>query len=441
MSNKPKRRSDKFWERFFDDYNLENHFQYLNTFYVSTDDIKSYGEEPRLVSKFDHKNNLPYIFNQYNLGILPNSRKGYVIGKFDLYEKLNYKFSNNDIKIVTIPYYIKSLRAGNLTSEAISLHAIVVSNILQDFIGEEIVQTISGRMSSKNIDFNLNTIYGSVINFSVQGSQVEVDGGYEGVSNLALIEAKQHDASDFLVRQLYYPYRVYFDKGLGKHIRNIYMTFSNDIFTLYEFDFINPYEFNSIQLVKKQQYMIDFEKITMNDIIHVFKNVKFVKEPKLGECPYPQADTFSRIIDLLSVLYEKDLSFDAVTTRYDFDPRQTDYYKNSAKYLGLVDEYKEDKMKYFTLTDKGIDVIESEPKDKYLKIVGSIFSHRPFYDTFELHLKTNKNNLMNVNLDKINVAKLIEKHFKGYSESTYIRRARTTLSWMEWIIELTKKVQ
>src|SRR5699024_1891663 len=107
----------------------------------------------------------------------------------------------------------------------------------------------------------------------------------------------------------------------------------------------------------------------------------------------------------------------------------------------LVDEYKEDKMKYFTLTDKGIDVIESEPKDKYLKIVGSIFSHRPFYDTFELHLKTNKNNLMNVNLDKINVAKLIEKHFKGYSESTYIRRARTTLSWMEWIIELTKKVQ
>ena len=44
--------------------------------------------EPRLMVKFDSKEQLPEIFKQENLGILPFSRKGYVVSQVELFQDL-----------------------------------------------------------------------------------------------------------------------------------------------------------------------------------------------------------------------------------------------------------------------------------------------------------------------------------------------------------------
>lgn len=443
--NRRKRKYDYFWEEFFNTYDVLNHIDINNTFRISTDTIKEHGGEPRLLVKFDHKNNRPYVFQDNDISILPDSRYGYILGKLDLYAELDYKFKNQNkcddkTKTVNLPYYIESIKAGNLTSEAISLHAAQVAGILEDFLEEKIVQTVSGRTSTKQMDFQVETISGNTLNFQVNGSQVEIDGGYEGLNSLALVEAKQHFASDFLIRQLYYPFRTFYDRGITKNIRNLYMTYSNDVFTLFEFVFINPLQYNSAELVKMKNYIVDFDSITLNDILLAHKNAQFVEEPLKSIVPFPQADTFERVVDFLTILLEKDLTFDEVTGLYDFDPRQSDYYKNSAKYLGLIDEYFDEyKTKTFTLNDKGRRIIESDPKTKYIEIIKLIFAHKPFHEAFSLHLKQNSNDLMKVKLNNNEIGKIIEKHFKGYGGSTYPRRASTVKGWIRWMMRITKK--
>jgi hypothetical protein len=62
-----------------------------------------------------------------------------------------------------------------------------------------------------SFDFNINSSKG-LFKVNVGNSQIEIDGGYEGDSSLNLIEAKNYISDDFLVRQLYYPYKLWNNK-------------------------------------------------------------------------------------------------------------------------------------------------------------------------------------------------------------------------------------
>lgn len=59
-----------------------------------------------------------------------------------------------------------------------------------------------------------------------------------------------------------------------------------------------------------------------------------MEEPKL---PFPQADSFERVINLCELLKQKGfISKNDITQNYDFDYRQTNYYSSAARYLGLI---------------------------------------------------------------------------------------------------------
>jgi hypothetical protein len=84
-----------------------------------------------------------------------------------------------------------------------------------------------------------------------------VDAGYEGKNQIVLIEAKGFAASNVIIRQLFYPYRqwqsktkkkvitLFFDKEAGK-----------DIYSIWQFEFIDPKNYNSIKLVKSGKFTI-----------------------------------------------------------------------------------------------------------------------------------------------------------------------------------------
>lgn len=151
------------------------------------------------------------------------------------------------------------------------------------------------------------------------------------------------------------------------------------------------------------------------------------------ELPFPQADSFPRVVDLLSLLVEQDLSKDEITSNYDFDKRQTNYYTTAAMYLGLIEKYtNHERYSMFTLTKR--TVMGLRTKEKYLKLCQLIFKHEPFYRVFAEYLRTSQNPTKERVVEAMKSCQLHNLR----ADSTYYRRSQTVISWINWIIELPK---
>ncbi|SHJ93014.1 type II restriction enzyme [Paramaledivibacter caminithermalis] len=431
MSNKPKTKNDKAWEKLFDKYNIIENVTNNGFFEIASEQINEY-REARLMTKFDHKSNLPQLFENNKLSILPISRGNYIIAQFEAYHK--FEKSNHLIERVRFPDYIQSIDYENITSEATAINTAYVSGIFADFTGdEELLPTVSGRMSSNAFNFQIkNTINGQLIPISVVNSQIEIDGGYEGLDSLTIIEAKNSISEDFLIRQLYYPYRLWNNK-LNKPVKPIFLTYSNGIFSLYEYAFEELENYNSLSLIKQKNYSIEPDEITLDDVLQVFRGVKRVSEP--DGIPFPQADSFKRVISLCEILYENDtLSRDDITYRYDFDSRQTNYYTDAGRYLGLIDKKRENGSVKYYLTDKGKALFSVNIKTRNLKFVEWILEHKPFYLTFQRYL-----DLLEMPL-KENIVEIMKNSnlYNIGADSTYFRRASTISGWINWIMDLSR---
>ena len=205
------------------------------------------------MTKFDHKVNLPQIFVDHNLSILPISRGDYIISSFSAYQE--FAPPNANVQKISIPAHIQSLMPQFLVSESIALNCASVCGILHDFLEDDsLVSTVSGRMGSGRFGFHINTFFGKKY-ITVDNSQIEIDAAYEGNKYLALFEAKMDLSDDFLIRQLYYPFRVWHNR-VDKIVKPVFLIFSNGVFYLYQYQFEDPQNYNSLQLVKQKNYAI-----------------------------------------------------------------------------------------------------------------------------------------------------------------------------------------
>ncbi|MGR5984388.1 DUF6997 domain-containing protein [Bacillus cytotoxicus] len=132
------------------------------------------------------------FFKDNGLSILPISRSSYIIGEFDVYEKVTYNQKLKPIQ-VDFPSDLTTIDPTNLYSESSALHCAHVTGMMENVLGEQSFQTISGRMSSKEFDFNIRTRKGNDHLVSIKNSQVEIDGGYESQSQFMIVEAKKCD--------------------------------------------------------------------------------------------------------------------------------------------------------------------------------------------------------------------------------------------------------
>lgn len=245
---------DSNWEKIFEKYNIIQKIHRDGYFKITADQIKEY-REPRLMTKFDHKTNLPKLFKEYELSILPITRGSYIIGKFNAYKDIEY---GKDIiqKKFSLPPMINSIDTSNIYSESAALNCAFVSGVISDILGEYVLPTVSGRMSTSEFGFNVDTYGNGKFSIEVKNSQCEIDGGYEGKTKLAIIEAKNTMSNDFLIRQLYYPYRLWKNKLMDKEIIPIFMTYSDDLYSFFIYKFNNEYDYNSIELIEQRNYRI-----------------------------------------------------------------------------------------------------------------------------------------------------------------------------------------
>ena len=112
--------------------------------------------------------------------------------------------------------------------------------------------------------------------------------------------------------------------------------------------------------------------------------------------------------------------------------RQTDYYSNAGKYLGLI-EIGRDPITLQTgclLTPEGKRVFNLNLVDRQKEFVKQIISHTAFKDTLKLSLENGELP------DKETIVEIMKrsKLYNVDSDSTYYRRASTIIGWINWIL-------
>lgn len=422
------RQIDKNWNILFDEYHIIDTINSDGFFVISAKQINKV-HEARLMTKFDNRENLPYIFRKNHLSILPITRGDYIIGTYDAYQDIKYESKENTS--LSLPEYIESISTNDLYSESACLNCAYASGIIDDLCGGHTLPTVSGRMSSDAFNFRIKSSKQEKYQkIRVTNSQVEIDGGYESDSVLVLIEAKNYSVDDFLIRQLYYPYRLWSSK-IQKPVVPIFMTFSNDIFSFFVFEFQDIKAYNSINLIKQKNYIIAPEPISLDDIYSALMSSEIEPEPSI---PFPQCDNFSRIVDLLSLLADKnELLPDEITSDYAFVPRQTEYYTNGAKYLGLLKKVRNYNGEIvFVLTKLGKQIMSKRHKEKSLGIVKQILKHEAFNRVLREYFRKSSP-LTNREISDI------MKSCRLYhvdSPNTIDRRAQTVGKWIDWILDL-----
>jgi len=423
-------KNDIAWNKIFDELNISQVVSEQGKAVITARQIKDIsGREPRLMAKFDHSENLPKVFRDNGLAILPISRGSYVISNFNVYHQ--FEVEDAPIERLSLPSHLQSLNADNIFSETVALNSAFASGMLKDFLNEdELLSTVSGRMKSGDLDFSVyNTRLDALQRVTVNNAQVEIDAAYEGVESLAIFEAKNDLSPDFLVRQLYYPFLTWSNR-MTKPVRSVFLVYSNGIYRLYEYDFEHSDNYNSIKLVKHKRYSIEDTGISMADIQDIFENLQLVNE--LTNIPFPQADDFERVINLCELLNEhQQLTKSEVTENYAFEPRQTDYYVNAARYLGLVEKSRGDVEVAYKLSSYGLRVLRMSYKQRQLELCKDILQHKAFYLTFQqsqqIGAVPHKQQLM----ENLNASISDEM-----SETTLGRRSSTIRGWIEWIFKL-----
>lgn len=443
MSSTQKTKNDKAWEKLFEKYNIKYEIEKNGYFTITSTQINEF-REARLMTKFDNQKTLPQLFKDNSISILPISANSYILANFKLYE--NIPEIDTPIEFKEFPTYIESIDYNKINSEAIALNCAYISKIIEDFLDEEndnteILPTVDGKMSSGKFEFNVeNSITADNYSILVDRSGIEIDAGYETTHSLVLIEAKNVIADDFLIRQLYYPFRLWKDK-ITKKVRPVFMQYSNGIFNLYEYEFKDPNNYNSLKLIKSKRYSIVSQEemeINLEDILNIDKNITFVNEP---ETPFPQADSFERVISLLEMLNIDTIkSKEEITEEFKFDPRQTDYYFNAGKYLGFLEEDKvlveENNITIektaIKLSNRGKNLFNMSYKNRQLEYVKAILEHEVFNKVFKDCVEFYQMPIRSKIVEYMQDANL----YNVNSDETFKRRASTISGWINWILNL-----
>lgn len=422
-------KNDVAWEALFSKYQILSIVEKDGFFKINSGQINEF-REARLMTKFDHRSHLPGLFSSHQLSILPITRGSYIIARFEAFSS----FENKIIPITRIdfPVSIQSIDYQNITSESTALNCAFVAGIMDDFLEEKHLKpTVNGRMSSGEFNFQISG-QNKDLNINIENAQIEIDGGYEGQNGLYLIEAKNSISKDFLIRQLYYPFRLWSSK-IEKQVHPIFLTYSNGIFHFKKYKFRDRNHYNSIELIIEKRYAISQEMIKKNTILDLINSIEIVEEPAIA---FPQADSFERVINLCELIQQNGgMTSVEITSNYDFDKRQTSYYTDSARYLGLIKkDKKKGKICYF-LTKKGKSIFKLPVNERQIEFARSVLVHRVFKDTLNSVFKKSR---PLVKSEIVEIMKTCNLR-KIDSDSTFERRASTISRWNNWILDLIEE--
>jgi hypothetical protein len=126
------------------------------------------------------------------------------------------------------------------------------SSLVRTFMNDEsLVLTIRGRKYTPAFSFRVGRH-----NIEAVGVQTEVDAGYEGKEQVALVEAKNISSTNTIIRQLYYPFRQW-QIHTTKPVRTLFFAKEGAEYSIWEFRFTDAEDYNSIELTRTDKFSIE----------------------------------------------------------------------------------------------------------------------------------------------------------------------------------------
>ena len=245
------------WDAIFERYSILEHDFNAGPFEISADQIKeacqdfqrTIEEEVRILCKQDSREARPQAFREQGLFILPVKNKYYAIIKGEGYVDVPSVQSplleyHSDFSFELEPSQVRDLEMQHL-DRAYSL------GLVRHFVGDNsLVLTIRGRKYTQAFSF----VTGG-FQIDTESVQTEVDGGYEGAEQVVLVKAKSGNASNTIIRQLYYPFRQW-QQHTAKPVSTLFFQRRRGEYHLWHFGFDNPDDYNSIRLLNSARYRI-----------------------------------------------------------------------------------------------------------------------------------------------------------------------------------------
>lgn len=412
------------WVQIFDDYRILEYLKDNDYFEITARQINEY-KEARLMTKFDFHVSLPEIFKINKLAILPINNGNYIIGPFKLYKKL----PTNDDKVKPVIKYIPELDSINLESiysESNAINIAIITNMIDDVVGEKMFHTISGRMRTDPFNFRVENNNGiSNIDVEVQKPQIEIDAGFEGDTKIAIVEAKNKNSDDFIIRQLYYPSRLW-GKRSDKQIIPIFMVYDNGLFRFYKYSLQDKYSYNDLSFVDSMTFKIETTTTQQSKNL-ILDSIDRTIDYYDKSIPIPQANSFNILIELIGLYSDNEhLDEEEITEHFRFTTRQTSYYNSALVYLGII--IKKQGSREYKFTDQGNLMSTSAPKESRKLLFRAVLS-MTIYNLAYRHYLSNDRTFDNKYLAEI----LTEFPTTDINDVTIHRRIGTVKSWVTWL--------
>lgn len=386
---------------------------------LTSADFKALGQEPRLMTKFDARGARPERLRQHDLFVLPETNGSYLLLREDGYCDLpSPKTAEIEDFEARFPFPLVSLR--DATSEMSQLDRLFQCGLIQEVVGaDKIFATIRGRRFAPHFDYRV----GKLGQFSARGIQYEVDQGYETRHEIILFEAKNTTPNNFLIRQLYFPYRVYLNR-FGKRVRTFFFNYNamSGVHSFYEYEFKDPTQYLSLEVVKCHHLRVRFPDAqsprTLGDWL---EKVPFVVSQAAWEIP--QADDFSKILAFSLRIAEGFDDSGLMASAFDFVERQSSYYRRANEQMGLV----ESENGRYRLTPQGKEYIALPEPQREEKMIELLLQQPVVRAALE---DATRHPSRAISTDAI--ARSIAQNSQ-LSGQTVGRRAQTVRCWLRWL--------
>lgn len=253
---------DTAWQKIFDAYNIHEHDFESSPYPLSNALIKAVSRhfdttsdrEVRVLCKMDMRESCPAVFRENGLFLLPTTNKSYVIVKGEGYIDIPAIEKTSQLYISKLDYPLETSIVGD--SEMQHVDFAYASSLIRTALNDEsLVLTIRGRKYTPKFSFRIGSS-----RIVVDAVQTEVDAGYEGRTQVVLVEAKSARAKNTIIRQLFYPYRQW-QSVTKKSVIPLFFSKDGDDYSIWQFKFTNPDDYNSIELVNSFRYRINAPKL------------------------------------------------------------------------------------------------------------------------------------------------------------------------------------
>lgn len=183
--------------------------------------------------------------------ILPTKNGNYAICKGEGYVDVPEIEGEVEDYNSKLDFHLDTSEVGD--SEMQYLDLAYNSSLIRTFMNDPtLVLTIRGRKYTPDFTFKVGGI-----EIPVSSVQTEVDAGYEGRDKVVLIEAKNTNSKNTVIRQLFYPFRQW-KSFTQKQVFPLF--FERDgaagVYNIWQYAFDDENYYNSIRLVKTKRYKI-----------------------------------------------------------------------------------------------------------------------------------------------------------------------------------------